>query len=131
MDALRRYRSRPSKLKTLLTKLHLRAQLFSSEPLVQNMSHLLSALPLEVHLQIYAEVLDFYGTVQHITLTDGKLTHMRCYDPQSHKCFQDRELYFNDRSFGKGICNLFVAAHRARARDGWEIMPLLLSCRRM
>lgn len=71
MDAFRRNRSRPSKLKTLLIKFHFRAPLFCSEPLVQNKSQFLSATPLEVCRQIYAEVLDSYGPVQHITLIDG------------------------------------------------------------
>ncbi|PVH78745.1 hypothetical protein DL98DRAFT_516550 [Cadophora sp. DSE1049] len=131
MDALRRNGVQSSKLKSLLTRLHLRAPLFSSDPLFQNDSLLLGTLPLEVRRQIYAEVLDSYGTVQRITLTHGKLTHMSCFNPESHEYFQDRVLHFEDRRYGMRVCNSYKEADRERSRDGSEIMPLLLSCRRI
>lgn len=91
-------------------------------PQAQIHSQLLSTLPLEIRRQIYAHVLHSYGTVQHILLSNNKLAHMRCASPNSH-------VYFQTQSARNFVCVLYDTAHRKNVQNGWEIVPLLLSCR--
>lgn len=100
---------------------------FSHPPHHQIQSHLFNKFPLETRRMIYDEVLDSYGTLQHILLSNNdhsKFTHMRCASPASHAHFQTWNLM-------DGVCNLFDVAYRKKIQNGWEIMPLLLSCRQM
>lgn len=85
-------------------------------------SQLLSALPLEIRCQIYADVLHSYGTVQHVVLSNSKLTRMRCASPNSHAYFQ----HFSARH---GVCEAYDPAYQKSMQNCLEILPLFLSCR--
>ncbi|KAE9364139.1 hypothetical protein N431DRAFT_549790 [Stipitochalara longipes BDJ] len=111
-------RNHSSNLKSWFTNLRSRASASTS----QIHSHFLSTLPLEIRCQIYAHVLHSYGAVQHILLVNSKLTHMRCLSPTSH-------IYFQTQSARDSVCDPYDTAYRNSVQNGWEIVPLLLSCK--
>ncbi|TVY32103.1 hypothetical protein LOCC1_G008827 [Lachnellula occidentalis] len=129
-------RNLPSKFnKSWFTNLFARASSASHPPIpsrhlpqgqahAQMQSQLFSALPLEIRRQIYEHVLCSYGTVQHIFLSNGKLTHMRCATPSSHSLFQSI-------SAKNDVCNTYDPVYCKSVQNGWEIVPLLLSCRQI
>ncbi|KAH8753445.1 hypothetical protein F5882DRAFT_445043 [Hyaloscypha sp. PMI_1271] len=63
-----------------------------------------------------------YGTVQHIRLSNNKLTHMRCASPTS-------PIYFQTQSARNDACVPYDTAYRKSVQNGREIVSLLLSCR--
>ncbi|PMD61274.1 uncharacterized protein K444DRAFT_366556 [Hyaloscypha bicolor E] len=131
-DSATAARNYPLKLKSWFTNLCSRASASPSHPHsltpsrhpphAQTHSQLLSTLPLEIQRQIYAHILHSYGSVQHILLSNNKLTHMRCASPTSH-------IYFQTQSARNGVCMPYDTAYRKSVQNGREIVPLLLSCR--
>lgn len=92
------------------------------QPYTQIYSLLLSSLPLEIRHQIYLHVLHAYRIVQHIDLSNDKLTHMRCASPASHILFQ----FPKPRD-----CLPYHTTYCEDTQIGWEILALLLSCKQM
>jgi hypothetical protein len=90
----------------------------------------LSSLPLEIRHQIYAHVLHSYGTVQHLSSDssgrNSKIKHVRCptsfentrtlHQLRGKECFCDHQRE--------------IADNRS-VQDGWQVVPLLLSCRQV
>lgn len=110
---------------------HPHIQINSLPPRQQINSLLLNTLPLEIQRQIYYYVVSSYGNTQHILLSDdhhGQLTHMRCVLPTSHSYFQDHLVRITGVCIPDGAHN---NEYRKSAQNGWEILPLLLSCRKM
>ncbi|KAH7403780.1 hypothetical protein BKA64DRAFT_707255 [Cadophora sp. MPI-SDFR-AT-0126] len=117
--------ARSSKFKSWFShRHHSHSPLLSLKPLSQHGCHLLSALPPEIRDQIYQEVLQSFGTVQHITIREGKLTHMRCTAPELHDFFQDRRTR-------DSICNPYDMAFRSSVQNNWQIIPLFLTCKQV
>jgi hypothetical protein len=89
-------------------------------------SQLLCSLPLEIRHQLYAYVLDSYGTVQHLECDsrDGKIKHVRCPTSSEHT----RTLYPLG-SLGEEECLWYH--HEEGVQDRWQVVPLLLSCRQV
>ncbi|KAH9206998.1 hypothetical protein DL95DRAFT_56994 [Leptodontidium sp. 2 PMI_412] len=123
--AWNKYQGQSSKLQSWLSHVFPRAPPFSSQPLFQEKSHLLSRLPLEVRHQLYVEVLESFGTLQHVILSNKKLAHVRCALPETH-------VYFQTTWKGGGHpCYIYENCVMQSAWDGWGIISLLLSCRQM
>lgn len=113
-------RSQISKMKSWISKSSSRAPISSLEPKPQLESRFLNALPLEIRHQIYGHVVDSFGSVQHILLVSGRLTHMRC-DSTTFQQYSSRT----------SLCMTHDPTYRQGVQNGWEIMPLLRSCRQM
>lgn len=115
-----------SKLKSWLTTL-LRPP---RSPHAQAQSILFSALPIKIRCQIYGQLVELFGTVQHIgLLSNHRLAHMRCTVPSSHIYFQDYHLRYSNICVPYGVT--YHDHYRKNTRNGWEIVPLLLTCKYM
>ncbi|CAG8949102.1 hypothetical protein HYFRA_00002231 [Hymenoscyphus fraxineus] len=102
-----------------------RQDISRTQPDTQDHSLFISTLPLEIRLEIYSYVLKGYGNVQHIFLSEAKLVHMPCALPHTHTYFQNM-LTRNDCA-----CDHYDATHSKTVQNGWEVIPLMLSCRKV
>lgn len=124
------FRNHFSKLKSWFKNIASRASKShpppTSRPLpgTQTTFQLLTSFPPEIRRQIYVHVLNSFGTVQHVFLSDSKLTHMHCASPISHELFQSWNVRYS-------MCETSDIAYRRSVQNGWEIIPLLLSCKQM
>lgn len=101
-------------------------------PHKQLQSQLLSNLPLEFRRKIYGNVIDSFGSVQHIVRVPNsnvrgrdkgsRLTHVRC-SLTSHPPFQ--------HYYRKNPCYPHDSAYRSSLRNSWHIFSLLLSCKKI
>ncbi|KAK0104964.1 hypothetical protein ONS95_005225 [Cadophora gregata] len=117
-------KTHPSTLKSRFMRLFKHPRPLSSEPISQLRCGFLSVLPLEIRRQIYIEIVELFGTCQHVFLLNNNLTHMRCVSPESHIPFQKFGIIL-------ALCPRGNEAYRRKVRNGWEIIPLLLSCRQI
>ncbi|CAG8949104.1 hypothetical protein HYFRA_00002233 [Hymenoscyphus fraxineus] len=101
-----------------------RLEISNVPPDPQEQSQFLGTLPLELRREIYGHVVNGYGTVQHIFLSQNLLRQVRCAEPNS-------PYYHNDEHDGENWpCEVQDNSERNKKHSGWEIAPLLLTCRK-